>query len=127
MGMEHTVRFPGAATPDLHRVIALLAKHGFTVQVWMVDAELTLPDESPPEGWKEVRLGTPYGMVTLVRRGDELRVVTWGNADDAMQRAWNAVAWAAAKAGEGEIVRPGGPQSPDDFRASAALPEALVK
>ncbi|MBI2456491.1 MAG: hypothetical protein HYV46_10220, partial [candidate division NC10 bacterium] len=52
-------------------------------------------------------------------------VVTWGNADEAMQRGWNAVAWAVATVGEGEILRPVGPQRPDDFRASVPFPEAL--
>jgi hypothetical protein len=91
----------------------------------MADGELTMPDEVPPVGWKEVRLGTPFGMVTLVRRGRELLVVTWGNANDPMQRAWNAVAWAVAKAGDGQVLRSEGPQSPDDFRASVAVPDSL--
>ena len=127
MGMEHVIRFPSGAPPDLRRVMALLAQHNFPVQVRMVDGELSLPDEAPPESWKEVRLGTPAGMVTLARRGGEVAVVTWGNADEAMQRAWNAVAWAVAAAGQGEIVRPGGPQRPGDFRASVPFPEALIK
>lgn len=123
--MEHVIRFSSGGSPDLRRVMVLLAQHNFPVQVRMVDGELTLPDEALPEKWKEVRLGTPAGMVTLMRRGGELAVVTWGNADEAMQRAWNGVAWAVATAGEGEIIRPGGPQRPDDFRASVPFPEAL--
>lgn len=108
-------------------MMALLAEHNFPVQVRMVDGELTLPDEVPPEGWTDVRLGTAAGMVTLVRRRNELAVVTWGNADDAMQRAWNAVTWAVATAAEGEIVGPGGSQSAEAFRASSALPNTLRK
>lgn len=125
MGMEYVVRFPGEEPADLRRVIALLAQHNFPVQVRMVDGELTLPTEVPPERWTEVRLGTPAGMVTLARRGNDLAVVTWGNADEAMQRAWNAVAWVVAKAGTGEIILPGGPKGPDDFRKSVALPDVL--
>lgn len=127
MGMEHVIRFSSGGSPDLRRVMTLLAQHDFPVQVRMVDGELTLPDEAPPERWKEVRLGTSSGMVSLVRRGGEIAVVTWGNADEAMQRAWNAVAWAVAKAGDGQILRPEGPQHPDDFRASVSFPEALRK
>jgi hypothetical protein len=63
-------------------VMGLLAEHNFPVQMRMVDGELTMPDEVLPGGWKEVRLGTPLGMVTLVRRGQEPLVVTWGNAND---------------------------------------------
>ena len=125
MGMEHVVRFPGEASPDLRRVLALLAEHNFPVQVRMVDGELTMPDEVPPDGWKEVRLGTPAGMVTLVRHGREVHVVTWGNADERMQRAWNAMAWAVAKAGSGQILRPEGLQNPDEFRASVPMPDVL--
>ncbi|MGE5849794.1 MAG: hypothetical protein ACM362_06695 [Candidatus Methylomirabilota bacterium] len=123
--MEHAVRFPAGGPPDLRTVISLLAEHNFPVQMRMVDGELTTPDEVPPEGWKEVRLGTPSGMVTLACRGRELLVVTWGNANDPMQRAWNAVAWAVMVAGGGQILRPEGPQDPDEFRASVPMPDAL--
>jgi hypothetical protein len=125
--MEHVVRFPGEGSPDLRLAMALLAEHGFPVQMRMVDGELTMPDEVPPVKWNEVRLGIPSGMVTLLRRGQELHVVTWGNADEAMQRAWNAVAWAVAKAGDGQILRGEGPQGPDAFRVSVPLPDILQK
>jgi len=125
VGMEHVVRLPGEASLDLHRMMALLAEYTYPVQMRMVDGELTMPDEVPPEGWKEVRLGTPSGMLTLVRRGPELLVVTWGNANDPMQRAWNAVAWAVAKAGGGQILRPEGLQNPEEFRASMPMPDVL--
>ena len=125
MGMEHVVHFQNEGSPDLRRAMGLLAEHGFPVQMRMADGELTMPDEIPREGWKEVRLGTPSGMVTLVHRGREVLVVTWGNADDPMQRAWNAVTWAVAKAGDGLVLRSEGPQSPDDFRASVAVPDTL--
>lgn len=127
VGMEHVVRFPGEASPDLRRALALLTEHNFPVQVRMVDGELTMPDEAPPAGWREVRLGTPSGMVTLVRRGQELHVVTWGNADDPMQRAWNAVAWAVATAGEGQVLRLEGSMSPETFRRAVPFPETLTR
>jgi hypothetical protein len=125
MGMEHVVRFPDGRLPDLARMMAILEERQFPVQVRMVDGALILPDEVPPDGWKEVRLGTPAGMVTLMRRGQELAVVTWGNADQVMQSAWNAVAWAAANAGQGKIVRPGRLQSAGEFRASVLMPESM--
>lgn len=125
MGMEHVVRFLDKGPPDLRRVIALLAEHSFPVQVRMADGELTMPDEVPPDEWKEIRLGTPSGMVTLVRRGRDVLVVAWGNATDPMQRAWNAVAWAVAKAGGGQILRLEGLQSSDEFGASVPMPDVL--
>jgi hypothetical protein len=115
VGMEHVVRLPDETSLDLRRVTDLLAEHNVPIQVRMVDGELTMPDEAPPTSWKEVRLGTPSGMVTLVRRGQDLHIVTWGNADEPMQRAWNVVAWAVARTAEGEILRPEGPMSPDAF------------
>jgi hypothetical protein len=125
MGMEYTIQFSRAGVPTLPQILAVLAEQNFPVQVRMVDGELTLPHEVPPDGWKDVRLGTPSGMVTLVRRGEELAVVTWGNADEALRRAWNAVAWATAKAGEGWITGPGGQQSVEEFRSAVPMPEVL--
>jgi hypothetical protein len=125
MGMEYTIQFSPAGVPTLARILAVLAEQNFPVQVRMVDGELTLPHEVPPDGWKDVRLGTPSGMVTLVRQGEELAVVTWGNADDALRRAWNAVAWATAKAGKGRITGPGGQQSTEEFRSAVPMPEVL--
>ncbi len=124
MGMEHIVQFPGGKMPELSQVMRVLADHNFAAQVLLVDGELTMPDEALPERWGEVRLGSPSGMVTVVRRGDAFHIVTWGNADEVMQRAWNAVAWAAAKAGDGQILRTEGAQAPDEFRNSAAFPDA---
>ncbi len=125
MGLEYSVRFSGQGVPPLHRILAVLAEHNFSVQVRMVDGELTLPGEVPPESWGDVRLGTDAGMVTLVRRGQELAVVTWGNADKALQSAWNAVAWAAAEAGQGKILRADGLQGASEFRASVLMPEIM--
>lgn len=126
MGMEHVVRFPDGRLPDLTRIMTTLAEHRFPVQLRMVDGELTLPDETIPDGWRDVRLGTPAGMVTLARRGEALAVVIWGNADTSMQGAWNAVAWAAAAAGRGEIVGAGGVRGPEEFRSSAIMPEGFT-
>jgi hypothetical protein len=125
MGMEYTIQFSRMGVPTLPQILAVLAEQNFPVQVRMVDGELSLPHEVPPDGWEDVRLGTPSGMVTLVRRGKELAVVTWGNADEALRRAWNAVAWATAKAGEGRITGPGGQQSVEEFRGAVPMPEVL--
>ncbi len=46
----------------------------------MIDGQLAFPDEEPAADWRELRVGTPQGMVT-VRRGKERMVfVTWGNS-----------------------------------------------
>ena len=89
MGMEQVVNFaPGRRLPG-RPLRDLLSQHGFPVQLRMIDGELAFPDEQPPEGWTDLRVGTPQGMVTLRRQPDRMQVVTWGNADQALRQAWN--------------------------------------
>jgi hypothetical protein len=91
----------------------------------MIDGQPAFPDEMPGESWQELRLGTPQGMVTVRREADQLTLVTWGNADAAQLEAWNALAWAFAEAGGGQILTGEGPVTPAEFRHTARLPNAL--
>jgi hypothetical protein len=125
MGMDQSVTFAGAAVPTWPAVCDLLARHGFAAQVRMIDGELAFPDETPPETWRELRVGTPQGMVTLRREADRVVCVTWGNADATLVQAWNALAWAFAEAGGGRVVSAAGPLAAADFRHSADLPPSL--
>ena len=125
MGMDQTVRFPGGAAPAWPAVRGLLAGHGFPAKVMMIDGELAFPDEEPPATWRELRLGTPQGMVTVRRDGGGVTCVTWGNADAALRQAWNAVAWAFAAAGGGEVQTPQGPADATTFRRDADMPAGL--
>jgi hypothetical protein len=127
MGLSQTVAFSPGTVPSWESVHGLLAARGFPPQVRMIDGELAFPDEAPPAGWRELRVGTPQGMVTLRRAGDAVEVVTWGNADRAMLQAWNAVAWALAEAGGGIVQTAEGPKAAEPFRASADFPEVLRK
>lgn len=120
MGMDRTVRFPGAV-PEYPAVRDLLAKHSMPVQVRMIDGQLAFPDEMPGPDWQELRLGTAAGMVTVRRTGAEIACVTWGNADAGALQLWNAIAWAFAAAGAGEVLGPGGPLSAADFARSVNL------
>src|SRR5262245_48494409 len=115
MGMQQTVRFPAGTTPSWPAVRDVLANARFPVQMRMIDGELAFPDEEPPEAWRELRLGTPQGMVTIRREAGRVDVVTWGNADAAMQQAWNAIAWAFAEAGSGHVETPNGLVSAAEF------------
>jgi hypothetical protein len=124
MGMDQTVTF-AAGPPPWPAVRDRLARHGFPAQLRMIDGELALPDEDPPESWRELRLGTPQGMVTVRRAADRVVCVTWGNADLALREAWNALAWAFAAAGGGQVQAPQGPQDAAAFRAHAELPASL--
>jgi hypothetical protein len=125
MGMEQTVTFPADAPPAWPAVRDLLARRGYPVQVRMIDGQLSFPDEEPPEGWRELRLGTPQGMVTLRRGPGRIDFVTWGNADPELRRAWNALVWAFAEAGGGAVQTPAGAVDAATFRRTAELPPAL--
>jgi hypothetical protein len=125
MGMDQTVSFAGRPTPAWATVADLLARHGFPAQVRMIDGQLAFPDEAPPEPWRELRVGTPQGMVTLRRQADCVVCVTWGNADEGLRQAWNALAWAFAEAGAGEVQTAEGPFDAVAFRRHAELPAVL--
>lgn len=125
MGMEQVVTFEEGKTPSWPVVGEFLARHGFPVQMRMIDGELAFPDEQPPDTWRELRLGTSSGMVTVRREADRLLLVVWGNADAGLTQAWNALVWAFAAAGTGIIQTPDGQRSADEYRRAADLPPAL--
>jgi hypothetical protein len=125
MGMEQVVTFAGGQVPAWGAVQELLAGRGYPVQTRMIDGELAFPDEAPPESWRELRVGTPGGMVTLRREPGRVACVTWGNAQGELLQAWNALAWALAEAGGGRVESPSGPLSAADYRRTAELPPAL--
>jgi hypothetical protein len=102
MGVELSVTF-AAGPPGWPAVAEVLAKHGSPVQMRMIDGELAFPDEQPPEGWREIRVAAGGAMVTIRRGDQEVRLVAWGNADDAQRRLWHLLAWAFAQAGNGQV------------------------
>jgi hypothetical protein len=125
MGMDQTVTFGDRPPPAWAVVDELLRRHGFPVQMRMIDGQLAFPDEAPPEAWRELRVGTPQGMVTLRREGGGIVCVTWGNADAALRQAWNALAWAFAEAGGGRVRTTDGLAEAAAFRRGAELPSVL--
>jgi len=124
MGMDQTVTYAGPA-PAWPAVAGLLAKSGFPVKVQMIDNELAFPDEVPPETWRELRIGTPNGTITARREADRVLLVTWGNADASMRQAWNALTWAFAEAGGGQVQTTAGPQGAAEYRQANVLPTSL--
>jgi hypothetical protein len=125
MGMEQRVTFGGGPGPSWPELRDFLAGRGYPVQMRMIDGELAFPDEEPPEAWRELRLGTPGGMITLRRDADGMTLVTWGNADAAMRQAWNALTWAAAEAGGGKVGTSSGELSAEEYLKTSDLPDAL--
>jgi hypothetical protein len=123
--MEQQVTFGPQGCPAWSALDGWFGQHGYAVQMRMIDGQLAFPDETPPDEWHELRLGTPGGMITVRRQGNAVVLVTWGNADEAMRQAWNALTWAFAEVGRGQIVQDGQALSAAEYRQRMALPVAL--
>jgi hypothetical protein len=125
MGMEQIVSFAGKAIPPFTAVRDFLGQRGFALQLGMIDGQLAFPDELPDDSWRELRLRTPQGMVTVRRDGERLVFVTWGNADASMLQAWNALVWAFAEVGVGQVETPQGLLDAATYRERVELPSVL--
>jgi hypothetical protein len=121
MGVELNVTFPGQSVPPWPAVAELLVRHGWPVQMRMIDGELAFPDEQPPDAWREVRVAAGGAMVTARQAEHAVRLVAWGNADDAQRRLWHALAWAFAAAGGGLVQTEEGEVGAAAFAAWAGL------
>jgi hypothetical protein len=88
MGQELAVE----AARTLAEALDTLAAAGVTCHVLMVDGQLVAPAAPAPAAWREIRLRTPAGMVTLRGRGDQVALVVFGNADGALLEARARVA-----------------------------------
>ena len=127
MGMEKCVSFAGKTIPSYSAVRDFLSDRAFPLQMGMIDGQLAFPDDMPQENWRELRLRTPQGMVTVRRDAERLVFVTWGNADAAMLQAWHALMWAFAKVGGGRVETPDGLLDAGAYRDRAELPAALKR
>jgi hypothetical protein len=125
MGVDQTVTFPAGNPISWSATRDLLASHGYPVSVRMIDGELAFPDEEPPANWRELRLGTPDGMITVRREPDRVVLVVWGNADAGLVQAWNALTWAFALAGKGQVQIASGLQSAAEYWKCVDLPAVL--
>src|SRR5207253_2051040 len=115
MGMERTIQFATTETPSWDAIRVQLQRLGDGATLRMIDGLPAFPDEIPEPGWRELRVGTPAGMITLRRSSASLVCTTWGNADDALKATWDQLCWACAAAGCGTIDSPAGPLSADGF------------
>ena len=102
MGIERVVAFSGVE-PSWPAIRDRIAAAGGTPQMRMIDNMPALPHEEPDLDWKELRISLGGGMVTLRREPGRIRVVVWGNADDALQRDQEILARASAEAGGGLV------------------------
>jgi hypothetical protein len=121
MGLDRKIRFPGGQLPSWEAIRTQLARIGESAPLRMIDGMPAFPDETPDPAWRELRVGTAAGMVTIRRGPDFLTCVIWGNPDDALTVAWNKVIWACTEAGQGLIDSPAGPVSAAEFAPSAGI------
>ena len=96
MGLEIVV--PRQGLCPLPSLIEALAAGGLPTSVAMVDNVLQGPGARPPAQWRDVRLRTPAGVVTLRRTASGVSVVVFGNADEKLQAAQRRVAEAVRHA-----------------------------
>jgi hypothetical protein len=90
MGLEVVV--PRASSVGLTALLERLATAGLPSTVAMVDNVLQGPGASPPATWRDARLRTPAGIVTLRRVPSGVAVVIFGNADGALRSAQQTIA-----------------------------------
>ena len=90
MGLEVVV--PRVASVELTTLLDRLAATGLPSSVAMVDNVLQGPGAVPPAVWRDARLRTPAGVVTLRRVPSGVAVVVFGNADEPLRTAQRTIA-----------------------------------
>ena len=121
MGLDRTIRFPTHETPPWEGIRAALSRFDEDFPLRMIDGLPAFPDETPDPAWKELRVGTSGGMVTLRRGAGTVTCVVWGNADPGLLAGFDRLCWAVASAGAGAIATPSGPQAADEFAHSVGI------
>lgn len=92
MGMDQKITFPPEKMPSWPAIVEAVAMSGVRLELRMIDGELAFPDETPPANWRELRVASQGGMVTLRRDPDGITLVIWGNADANTRQASEAIA-----------------------------------
>ena len=91
MGLEVVV--PRVASVGARRASRpARAPPGSRARLAMVDNVLQGPGAIPPAVWRDARLRTPAGIVTLRRVPSGVAVVVFGNADEPLRAAQRTVA-----------------------------------
>jgi hypothetical protein len=90
VGLEVVV--PRVPSVGLLTILERLAASGLPSTLAMVDDVLQGPGATPPTAWRDVRLRTPAGMVTLRRVPSGVAVVVFANADEPLRAAQRTIA-----------------------------------
>jgi hypothetical protein len=118
--MELTVTFEGKP-PSWESILAHWTQACTPIIIRMIDGLPAFPDENPSDNWKEVRVSTSAGMLTLRQATNHIAIVVWGNADPELTRHWKIAAWATAAAGDGKILSGKGSETKEEFLRSEKL------
>jgi hypothetical protein len=108
MGMERIINL-ASAPADWAAIQREAAAAGLGVTVRMIDGLPAFPDEVPEPGWREVRISTASGMMTVSQRPGRMAIVVWGNAEGKLREEWDSFAQACAKAVGGTFDAAPGP------------------
>jgi hypothetical protein len=122
MGMDQKIVVPSDKIPTWPALVKCLAAKNFPIDLRMIDGELAFPDDLPPDTWRELRVGTSAGMITLRRDEVGITLVIWGNADLKMRQAWNALTWSLAHLTGGVIRTSDSEHDLAAFLSTAELP-----
>ena len=90
MGLEVVV--PRVSAVGLATLLDRLAAAGLPSALAMVDNVLQGPGATPPPAWRDVRLRTPAGVVTLRRVPSGVAIVVFSNADEPLRAAQRTIA-----------------------------------
>jgi hypothetical protein len=90
VGLEIVV--PRVSPVSLPTLLERLAASGLPSTLAMVDNVLQGPGATPPAVWRDVRLRTPAGVVTLRRVPSGVAVIVFGNAEDPLRSAQRTIA-----------------------------------
>lgn len=97
MGMERIVEC-SEPLPAWSEFQKHFAAANLQVAIRMIDGLPAFPDEIPEDGWRELRVSTGGGMMTLRKQPNGLAIVVWGNADEALKQEWEKLTEAATAA-----------------------------
>ena len=89
MGLSKLV--PRRDTPPLAELLERLSQLNVPSSIIMIDNQLVSPKLPPPSSWRDVRLKTPAGTVSLKRDAQGISVTVFGNADEALLAAQEAI------------------------------------
>lgn len=90
MGMDLVVA--GKRACAVAELLAALAQEGIAASVIMVDGALHAPAAPVADTWRDVRLKTGTGTVSIKRREGGIAVTVFGNADAALVETQRAIA-----------------------------------